>query len=160
MPAINVSKPHVNFSQTAPNNVIKIDQASLASKPITQHLSPQKEGSIINVEEMEDLLAELANDFDSDGAEKISVEKFDSAVEINAELMPMGYGSRNDQIYPDYEVLDYYKSTSDDELSMEDEDGLSDDDIPLPPPAQNGGGLLRRHNAAIFMPIRVNSLYG
>jgi hypothetical protein len=43
---------------------------------------------------------------------------------------------------------------------MEDEDGLSDDDIPLPPPVQNGGGLLRRHNAAIFMPIRIASLYG
>jgi len=109
---------------------------------------------------MEDLLAELCNDIDSDDAEKLSIEKFDKADEINAELMPMGYGSLNDQIYPDDEVVDYYNSTSDDELSMEDEDGLSDDDIPLPPPPQNGGGLLRRHNAAIFMPIRVNSLYG
>jgi len=114
----------------------------------------------MNVEEMEDLLASLANDFDSDASEKIVLAKFDTADEINAEFMPMGYGSLNDQIYPDDEVLDYYESTSDDELSMEDEDGLSDDDIPLPPLMQNGGGLLRRHNAAIFMPIRVNSLYG
>ena len=29
----------------------------------------------------------------------------------------------------------------------------------MPPPALNGG-LLRRHNAAIFMPLRVSCLYG
>jgi len=57
---------------------------------------------------MEDLLAELANDCDSDCSEKIMVEKFDTADEINAEFMPMGYGSRNDQVYIDDEVLDYY----------------------------------------------------
>jgi len=160
LPQINVSKPHTNFSLTAPNNVIKMDQGSLSSKPITQHLSPSKEGSIINVEEMDDLLADLEDDDDSEDADKIVLEKFDTADEINAEFQPMGYGSKDDQIYPDDEVLDYYESSSDDELSMDDDDGLGFDDIPLPPPAQNGGGLLRRHNAAIFMPIRVNSLYG
>jgi len=56
---------------------------------------------------MEDLLAELANDSDSDCSEKIICEKFDTAEEINAEFMPMGYGSR-EQVYIDDEVLDYY----------------------------------------------------
>lgn len=57
---------------------------------------------------MEDLLAELANDCNSDCSQKIMIEKFDTADEINAEFMPMGYSSRNDQVYIDDEVLDYY----------------------------------------------------
>ena len=107
---------------------------------------------------MEDLLADLENDSKATTG-RIVLAKFDTTEEINAELQPMGYGSRNDQVYADEEILDYYESSDDDELSMDDEDDLSDSGIPLPPPVLNGG-LLRRHNAAIFMPIRVNSLYG
>jgi len=121
-------------------------------------MSPQKQGSVINVEEMEDLLAEFEQD-DSDEETKCKVvlAKFDSTEEINAEFQPMGYGSKNNQVYPDEEVLDYYEGSDDDELDMLDEDDL--DDLPTPPP-QLGGGLLRRNNAAIFMPIRIPCLYG
>jgi len=45
---------------------------------------------------------------------------------------------------------------------MDDEDAFDRDEsdlLNMPPPALNGG-LLRRHNAAIFMPLRVSSLYG
>ena len=62
----------------------------------------------------------------------------------------------------DLEVLDYYSDESDDE-SMDDADDFEriESDLPLMPPAAlNGGGLLRRHNAAIFMPLRVSCLYG
>lgn len=124
---------------------------------MTQHMSPQKQGSVLNIEEMEDLLAEFEQD-DSDEETKCKVvlAKFDTTEEINAEFQPMGYGSKNNQVYPDEEVLDYYEG-SDDELDMLDEDDL--DDLPTPPP-QLGGGLLRRNNAAIFMPIRIPCLYG
>lgn len=76
----------------------------------------------------------------------------------------MGYAKGEKQeIYPDTEVLDYYESEeSDDEISMDDLEVANRDDsgqLNLPPPAL-GGGLLRRHNAAIFMPLRVPSLYG
>lgn len=76
----------------------------------------------------------------------------------------MGYSTttkRHNQVYPDKEVLDYYASTSEDESEdMEDLDGFDDSGIlNMPPPALNGG-LLRRHNAAIFMPLRVSCLYG
>lgn len=103
---------------------------------------------------MEDLLAEFENG--AVDSHKIVLAKFDTTEEINKEFKPMGFGSN--QVYADDEILDYYES-SDDELLMDDEDALSDSDLPMPPPALNGG-LLRRHNAAIFMPIRVGCLYG
>ena len=158
LPTINVSKPHATFNFTVPKNVIKIDEANTFLKPLTRDLSPEKQGSIINVEDMEDLLAEFENDDSDADTAKIVLAKFDTTDEVNAELKPMGYGARNNQVYPDEEVLDYYDS-SDDEYEMDDEDGLDDADLPMPPPVLNGG-VLRRHNAAIFMPIKVCCLYG
>ena len=111
---------------------------------------------------MEDLLAEFEKDrVDSDSEEILAV--FESVQEINEELRPMGYNPSANQIYRDEEVLDYYESEDEDEEnSLDDEEALDRDesDLPfMPPPALNGG-LLRRHNAAIFMPLRVSSLYG
>ena len=75
----------------------------------------------------------------------------------------MGYATGEKQVYTDAEVLDYYESEeSDDENSMDELDALNLGDsgqLNLPPPGL-GGGLLRRHNAAIFMPLRVPCLYG
>ena len=116
---------------------------------------------------MEDLLAEFEKDrADIEGklAAGQVLAVFESVQEINKELRPMGYTPCENQVYPDEEVLDYYESESEDEEdSMDDEDALERDesDFPnMPPPALNNGGLLRRHNAAIFMPLRVSSLYG
>lgn len=158
MPSINVSKPNTQFNFTVPKDVIKRDHENVFLKPSTRDLSPEKKGSIMNVEEMEGLLAGFENDDSDADTAKIVLAKFDTTDEVNAELKPMGYGSLNNQVYPDVEVLDYYES-SDDEFSMDDEDGLDDGDIPMPPPILNGG-VLRRHNAAIFMPIKVSCLYG
>lgn len=157
-PSINVSKPNTQFNFTVPKDVINRNHENVFLKSSFRNLSPEKKGSIINLEEMDDLLAGFENDDTDADTAKIVLAKFDTTDEVNDELKPMGYGSLNDQIYPDVEVLDYYES-SDDEFSMSDEDRLDDSDMPMPPPILNGG-VLRRHNAAIFMPIKVNCLYG
>ena len=114
---------------------------------------------------MEDLLAEFENEraqLDEEFASKEIRATFETVEEINDELRPMGYSPNQTLVYHDEEVLDYYESESEDEETSMDDIDLDRDESELPnmpPPALNGG-LLRRHNAAIFMPLRVSCLYG
>lgn len=105
---------------------------------------------------------ERAESNDADEERKGSATAtFDSVAEINKAMRPMGYSlGETPSVYPDDEVLDYYESEeSDDENSMDDLEREDSELANMPPPGL-GGGPLRRHNAAIFMPLRVASLYG
>ena len=78
---------------------------------------------------------------------------FNSVGEVNKQIKPMGFDET--AIYPDEEVSDYYDS-DEEETSLED---LAMTLKNREPPGFNDG-VLRRNNAAIFMPMRLPSLYG
>lgn len=107
-------------------------------------------------ENIDDLLAEFDQqdkELEETFKNKDVLSFFDSVRAVNKEVQPMGFNET--PIYPDNEISDYYDS---------DEEEISLDDLAMTlknrePPGFNDG-ILRRNNAAIFMPMRLPSLYG
>ena len=107
-------------------------------------------------ENIDDLLAEFDQE-DKAMEEKMKnknvIAFFNSVGEVNRQIKPMGFDET--AIYPDEEVSDYYDS-DEEETTLED---LAMTLKNREPPGFNDG-VLRRNNAAIFMPMRLPSLYG
>lgn len=107
-------------------------------------------------ENIDDLLAEFdAEDRALENKLKKKQEHsfYDSVRDANKEIQPLGFNET--PIYPDNEVSDYFDS-DDEEISL---DGLAMRLKDREPPGLNDG-ILRRNNAAIYMPMRLPSLYG
>ena len=107
-------------------------------------------------ENIDDLLAEFEAEDKAleDELKQKQVHSFyDSVQDANKEIQPIGFNET--PIYPDNEVSDYF-DTDDEEISL---DELAMTLKNREPPGLNDG-ILRRNNAAIYMPMRVPSLYG
>lgn len=107
-------------------------------------------------ENIDDLLAEFdAEDraLENELKKKQVHSFYDSVRDANKEIQPLGFNET--PIYPDNEVSDYFDS-DDEEISL---DGLAMRLKDREPPGLNDG-ILRRNNAAIYMPMRLPSLYG